>query len=274
MKPANSRWAKEAQKMKCEEFAMVGLDAETSNGAESAAAREHASVCSNCAALLDSWQAVRGELALLKEEQEIDAMETPARVELRLRLELRSQQERKMHGTRMIAVWTLLAAVVVISAVGWQQWSITTRRDARRHESPAVGVSAGGHRDNDRRLLGVASSMPQENVNAAVAVTQGVESEKDAQLPTLASAHKPVGVLSPAMLSPSAEGGDFTALPGSLDASNSGDAGDDEAIVQVRMPRGALGALGLPVNEERAGEVILVDLLVRSDGLPEAVRLR
>ena len=41
-----------------------------------------------------------------------------------------------------------------------------------------------------------------------------------------------------------------------------------------RSRRGALGALGLPVNEDRANEWIQVDLLVGNDGLPEAVRLR
>ena len=48
---------------------------------------------------------------------------------------------------------------------------------------------------------------------------------------------------------------------------------DDAAVVRVRMQRGALGAFGLPVNEERAGDVILVDLLVGDDGLPQAVKL-
>ena len=48
---------------------------------------------------------------------------------------------------------------------------------------------------------------------------------------------------------------------------------DDAAILRVRMQRGALGALGLPVNEERANEWIQVDLLVGDDGLPQAVRL-
>lgn len=47
----------------------------------------------------------------------------------------------------------------------------------------------------------------------------------------------------------------------------------DGAIMRVRMQRGALGALGLPVNEECAGEWILVDLLVAADGQPQAVRL-
>jgi hypothetical protein len=62
--------------------------------------------------------------------------------------------------------------------------------------------------------------------------------------------------------------GDFTLLPGSLPQET-----DDAAIVRVRLERRALGALGLPVNEERAGEWLQVDLLVGEDGQPRAVRL-
>lgn len=61
---------------------------------------------------------------------------------------------------------------------------------------------------------------------------------------------------------------DFTLLPGVLPAETEG-----SAILNVRMQRGALGALGLPVNEDRASEWIQVDLLVGNDGLPQAVRL-
>lgn len=61
---------------------------------------------------------------------------------------------------------------------------------------------------------------------------------------------------------------DFTLLPGVLPAET-----DGSAILSVRLQRGALGALGLPVNEDRATEWIQVDLLVGTDGLPQAVRL-
>jgi len=64
------------------------------------------------------------------------------------------------------------------------------------------------------------------------------------------------------------EAGDFTLLPGSLPQDV-----DDSAIVRVGMQRGALNALGLPVNEERVSDWIQVDLLVGQDGLPKAVRL-
>jgi hypothetical protein len=64
------------------------------------------------------------------------------------------------------------------------------------------------------------------------------------------------------------EGGEFTLLPGSLPQEI-----DDSSIVRVGMQRGALSALGLPVNEERLSDWIQVDLLVGQDGLPKAVRL-
>ena len=64
------------------------------------------------------------------------------------------------------------------------------------------------------------------------------------------------------------EAGDFTLLPGSLPQDV-----DGSAIVRVGMQRGALNALGLPVNEERVSDWIQVDLLVGQDGLPKAVRL-
>ncbi|MGB9466855.1 MAG: hypothetical protein WBR10_17240 [Candidatus Acidiferrum sp.] len=64
------------------------------------------------------------------------------------------------------------------------------------------------------------------------------------------------------------DSGDFTPLPGVVP-----DDADEAAILRVRMQRSSLGALGLSVNEERAGEWIQVDLLVGNDGLPQGVRL-
>ena len=61
---------------------------------------------------------------------------------------------------------------------------------------------------------------------------------------------------------------DFTLLPASMP----GFLGD-ATVVHVQMQRGALGALGLTVNEEHAGDWIQVDLLLGDDGQPQAVRL-
>ncbi len=64
------------------------------------------------------------------------------------------------------------------------------------------------------------------------------------------------------------DGGEFTLLPGSLPGMLG-----DATVVRVQMQRGALGALGLTVNEERAADLIQVDLLVGDDGQPQALRL-
>jgi hypothetical protein len=61
---------------------------------------------------------------------------------------------------------------------------------------------------------------------------------------------------------------EFTLLPGDVPGTL-----EDGTVVQVRMQRGSLGALGLAVNEERAADWIQVDLLVGEDGQPQAVRL-
>jgi len=64
------------------------------------------------------------------------------------------------------------------------------------------------------------------------------------------------------------DAGEFTLLPGSLPGLLG-----DATVVRVQMQRGALGALGLTVNEERAADLIQVDLLVGDDGQPQALRL-
>jgi len=72
----------------------------------------------------------------------------------------------------------------------------------------------------------------------------------------------------PATLTNANDEGEFTLLPGSVPAD-----AEDAAIWRVQMQRGALSALGFPVNEDRAAEWIQVDLLVGNDGLPQGVRL-
>ncbi len=93
-------------------------------------------------------------------------------------------------------------------------------------------------------------------------VSPNPQSAGGASGPSQASAN------SSAVLSGGDNSADFTPLPGSTLEET-----EEAAIFHVRMQRSSLGALGLPVNEERAGEWIQVDLLVGNDGLPQAVRL-
>jgi hypothetical protein len=47
---------------------------------------------------------------------------------------------------------------------------------------------------------------------------------------------------------------------------------DHGRMVRVRLPRSALAAFGLPMNEQRAEETIQADVVLGEDGLARAVR--
>ena len=211
--------------MTCDEFEAIGWDAQSNaslTDAQRAAAREHTLLCSRCATLRNSWEATSLELRSLA--QLTTTAEAPARVEMRLRQQFRTQHRTpKVRRTAAVTAWTLAAAAVLVGAVSWVNWQKSQNRPV------AVG--------QDTPVLHPSLTGPNQ-----------VESQS---------------------LMADSELSDFTLLPGVLPADT-----DDVAILRVRMQRGALGALGLPVNEDRANEWILVDLLVGNDGLPEAVRLR
>jgi hypothetical protein len=52
------------------------------------------------------------------------------------------------------------------------------------------------------------------------------------------------------------------------------DASDQESghVVRVKVPRSALIAFGVPMNMERAGELITADVVIGGDGLARAIR--
>lgn len=222
--------------MKCEEFESIGLDAERDTAlseVERAAARDHAGTCSRCAALQDSWLAARMELRLYADATA--AAETPARVEMRLRQEFRMQHRTlKTRRTAVLAAWALAAAALLIGTVSWRNWRLSQQESIAAHRKTA-------------------GTVPGNTGTAGANETQNADAAENADTETLIADN---------------EMNDFTLLPGALPAE-----ADDASIVRVRMQRGALGALGLPVNEDLAGEWIQVDLLVGNDGLPQAVRL-
>jgi hypothetical protein len=228
--------------MTCEEFEAIGLDAERDaslSEVERVVAREHASTCSRCAALQDSWQAAGVELRALAEDTAM--VQAPARVEMRLRQEFRTQHVTlKARRAAVAAAWALAAAAVLAGTVSWRNWRKSGPEETANHlKSPLTAAKPINANAETNRETPVQSAAVQ-NSDAAESGTLMADNEMS----------------------------DFTLLPGALPA----DTGDAE-ILRVRMQRGALGALGLPVNEERAGEWIQVDLLVGNDGLPEAVRL-
>ena len=121
--------------MTCEEFEAIGLDAERDaslSEVERVAAREHAGACSRCAALQDSWHAAGVELRAFAEDTAM--AQAPARVEMRLRQEFRTQHVTlKVRRTAVIAAWALAAAAVLVGAVSWRNWRKGGPEEAANH---------------------------------------------------------------------------------------------------------------------------------------------
>src|SRR6266849_1761908 len=215
--------------MTCDEFEAIGWDAGRDvslTEAQRDAAAAHAASCSRCAALRDSWEAARLELRSLAQAT---ALDTPARVEMRLRQQFRTQYHTpKVRRTAVATAWVLAAAAVLVGAVSWVKWR-SNQRDVALNPSRPSPIA-----NNTSAKSGAGPSTQQSPAQGA-------------------------GTDSPNLVADN-ELSDFTLLPGVLPADT-----DDAAILRVRVQRGALGALGLPVNEDRASEWIQVDLLVGND---------
>src|SRR5436190_1404253 len=129
--------------MNCEEFGAMGLDAErdaTLSEAQHAAAREHACRCSRCAALQDSWQAARVELRAFAEDTAM--AQAPARVEMRLRQEFRTQHVTlKVRRVAVVAAWVLAAAAALVGAAGWRNWRHSQQEETNLNSLPATNNS-------------------------------------------------------------------------------------------------------------------------------------
>src|SRR5262245_62229478 len=82
--------------MKCEEFELLGLDMDRSDvqPEEAETAAEHAATCPRCFALLESWRELKEDLRVLREATRFES--TPARVEMRLKQELRTRREARV----------------------------------------------------------------------------------------------------------------------------------------------------------------------------------
>ncbi len=234
--------------MNCEKFEVIGLDAERDTAlseVERVAAREHADTCSRCAALQDSWRAAGVELRAFAEDTAM--AQAPARVEMRLRQEFRNQHVIfKVRRAAMVAAWALAASAVLAGVLSWRNWRHGQEEVATKH----------------LKSMPAAKKFPESNSSA------GANHENAAELANGIPPQNSAGAASSETIVADNELSGFTFLPGTLAVD-----ADDAAILRVRMQRGALGALGLPVNEERASEWIQVDLLVGDDGLPQAVRL-
>jgi len=247
--------------MKCEEFeaAGLGLDRESVDmddlrgdrrgvdPIEFAAALEHVNSCARCAALQESWQEAQLELRALREAtQNVGA---PLRVEMRLRQEFWAKRRAmKARTVAVVTSWILATATLLVIGTVWWNWHIAQENISLQSASVPAKISPAARPS----LVG--------NPNLAAAAT----GDGSASIP--ASGQSDAASYATLVAAQYAE--DFTLLPGSMPQETG-----DGAVVRVRLQRGALGALGLSINEERASDWIQVDLLVGQDGQPQAVRL-
>ncbi|HZS71804.1 MAG TPA: hypothetical protein VFA13_08210 [Candidatus Acidoferrum sp.] len=134
--------------MNCEEFEIIGMDAERDpslSAEQREAAAAHELDCPRCAALQESWASALAELREFAAATEDDA--TPNRVEMRLRWEFRTRhQAKKTRSIAAIASWALAGAALVIGAVGWHDWRT---RGTRNSASASVQFSSGAGQDAD-----------------------------------------------------------------------------------------------------------------------------
>jgi hypothetical protein len=231
--------------MNCEHFESIGLDLDRESAIdidaiERAAAIDHANSCARCAALQESWRDARVELQALR-DMTSDAS-APLRVEMRLRQEFFART--RAQKTRRLAIgfaWVLASAAMLLVGMNWWNWHIT----------------------NENISLQGANTSATNSANASASANDAAASPAAAAIDNY-----PTEPANESTLVAANDAEDFTLLPGSM-AQEAGDG----SVVRVRMQRGALGDLGLPVNEERANEWIQVDLLVGQDGQPQAVRL-
>jgi hypothetical protein len=219
--------------MTCEEFEAIGLERLGKLTAADAAFAEAAAHANVCSRCAALQESWQEARAGL---QVLRAATRDAETPQRVEMRLR-QEFRTTHRTsrmRFAAVFSVWALATAAVLVGAVSWW-----NWRLAQSGQRAISAGN-------IVNPGATTPGVGANSAGNVGDSAEE------PTLIADNA----------------GDFTLLPGSLLQET-----DDSAIVRVRMQRGALGALGLPVNEERVSDWIQVDLLVGQDGQPKAVRL-
>jgi hypothetical protein len=220
--------------MNCEEFAIAGLDLGSAGG-DDLLKKAAREHLREC----HHCAALHENWLALREDLRVLGAETaeaqaPSRVELRLRQEFRSKHKTiKTQRTAVVFAWSLGAAAALFCAFTWANWRVHKDESLAKTTTKVVPTAAS---------LENPSQGPQGGT--------------------------PVGSELGEVLVASNASGDFTLLPGSMPP-----APEDATVVRVQMQRAALGALGLTVNEEHAGDWIQVDLLVGDDGLPQAVRL-
>jgi len=233
--------------MNCTEFENVVVDIARGEPMEASARREglaHATGCERCRCRLANEQSLSGLLAVAAAEDAGRA--TPPEVERVLRSAFRGTGFTIPRGRR---AWRLGAAGAVAAAVLVVMFSVMTRglQEPRTAKMPTFVPP------------------PAKEPTKVIAPIYR-ETRKPPARTLRASRRKPVMP----RLRPAGEGREVATefIPVVYDP----EPVEHGRMVRVRLPRSALAAFGLPMNEQRAEETIQADVVLGEDGLARAVR--
>jgi hypothetical protein len=300
--------------MNCQDFESVAFElarAQSVDARARDAATAHAEACGVCAgrlrrerALTDALREVgaatceagappRVEVALLDAFRERHAAAPAATVEGVRAASSLPFAARLLSARRVLATAAVAASLVVALAAAWR--AFTSKDSSGNSQGGAVvarETSPSGGIDPTAKQTG------QPAIESPAAVVIEAKGEKSPQAFARSARRAPrrrADAVESLPISFKVDGGQVMsgvdesaaaqAAPQGTDASASADfvqlaTGDGSAplesgqMVRVQVPRAALAALGLPVNAERAGELVKADILLAHDGTARAIRLR
>jgi hypothetical protein len=213
---------------------------------ESERALAHAESCSQCAEQLMHVEWL--EFSLAKFAEQSATLQAPSRVEAALQQEFRRQ---KAARTRKLIAWRLAVlgtAAAFFLAIGlWLRYRQMPSTIPASNIAPEVAV-----------LTPQIRPVPPPTETPA---------QSASELKTIARAHR--GHAAQGRALETEDEASFVRLPYTVDSVTL----DGGTIVRVEMPRAALASYGLPVTDFGGNDRVPVDLVLSTDGTPEAIRL-
>jgi hypothetical protein len=232
--------------MNCTEFESVVVDIARGELMEAAARREglaHATGCERCGRRLTNEQRLSGLLAVAAAEDA--GRNAPVAVEQAL---LSAFHETEFVGRPGKRIWWLGAAGATVAALLMVTFSVIPRKP------------------REPQVVKVPTLMPAPAVEPTKIIAPVYRETRKPRARTLRAAHRKPSTPK----SQSERGREVVTefIPVVYDP----EPVEHGRMVRVRLPRSALAAFGLPINEQRAEETIQADVVLGEDGLARAVR--
>ena len=231
--------------MNCTEFESVVVDIARGGLMDAVERREglaHATGCERCGRRLANEQALSGLLAVAAAEDA--GRSAPPVVEETL---LSAFREREFAGQPGRRAWWLGAAGAAVAAL--------------------LVVSVVVRKPHEPHVVKVPTVLPAPATQPTKIIAPVYRETRKPPVHTLRAAHR-----KPAMPKPWSAQEDREVVTEFIPVVYDPEPVDHGRMVRVRLPRSALAAFGLPMNEQRAEETIQADVVLGEDGLARAVR--